>query len=666
MELVKDKRQQTAVTPNVSGLVNAGNATANAGNTLASSKNKSNLATQGSISILDQLNAFSSKVLDIGTEQQKRNAKDDAISAVMAGEYEPYQGDSPYGATFNSVGNDAYITKSKNEMNNLTLENFEKYKDNPEKFLIENSKSLHGLISKAPSKEIEFSLTESGKQTTAAFGKNLKDTRIKLGMKKEIVGLKDNVSINTGVLISQMGKGQDPTKTIEALRASYNKLADQGIISPAGVDQAIVDVVKDGQRELYLNTAAGLTTGNAKSYLKNLKFDPSYTADEKVEIRNKIKSEINSREIKSTNNTAKLVKINDDIVKDMIDVLEDGVAPSDKLDPNMMVSPKVAAKYKIASDNYNSLINMSNMTVAKQSEYLNKIDRSTPAGAKKYKYLSKQYKRFASDNLIDTAQSFGIMDGEFLDVNSSGDSFKKRELYQDQLSTKYGKQSEFFSDVEADNLKSWYSTATKTDKIKFLNNIKDLDNSQKILSEISNKTSGNLAFSGELIKTKNIAVASDILEGEALDVAPPEGLKNSTTSILGQIINRGSANDFNTYTNAAVNYSKSKVAQGITVSAEEAVQATSGKIAEYNGKKILLPMNASKAQFDSFLKNWKNDNAELQEEVNDLDGFFDGSIQLHYTGRGKYQIYYPDLGQYAAEKNKDGKLAPVELNYGSK
>ena len=666
MALERKGQEVNQLQGDVSGSMENARATINVGGEIANQGQMIKKTGAMNLSLLDRLNSFSESVLAIGTAQQVAGAKDTALDDVMSGAYVPRNDQSPYAEVYNKIGNEAYVATAKDRLNKTTLANYEKYNGDPEKFLLENAKSTHDEIIKAPSKDLQFILSQSAESTTAAFTKNLTDARIDLNIKRETIGVKNNIAANTGILISQMGKGMDPKDSIEKIRTAYQVLEAKGLSDPQGTDQAIVEIVKKGQREFYLNTASSMGIEGAKNYLKSIEFDDAYTADEKVEIRNSIKSEINSREIAKSEAELTQVKLNNELVQENIKILESGTAPSEPLNPNMTVSPKLRKDYSIAANNYNALIDMKSKPIAEQAEMINAIDTSTVEGLEQKQYLEKQHKKFVLGNLMETAQDFKMIDNTFVNASTDIIGLKKREMYQDALTEKYGKQAEFLTPSEQDNMKNWYATSSVADKLTFLNNVKELKNSGKVLSEISKNTSGVLAFSGELLDTKNVAVAQLVLTGDQLDNEPPPKLKNEVSMSLGDIIGRASANDFNAYQSAAVNYAKAKLASGIVVSPQEAIEATSGKIATYNGRKIFLPMNVSKDTFDNYLKTYTNKNESLQNDIRGLANFFDGSVQLHYVGRGKYQVYYPNLGSYASEKDTNGKLKPVELNYGSK
>lgn len=224
---------------------------------------------------------------------------------------------------------------------------------------------------------------------------------------------------------------------------------------------------------------------------------------------------------------------------------------------------------------------------------------------------------------------------------------------------------------DATSWKNYFEAPGNTDeKINTIQAIADLstDKAQAFYNQIAGKDAPTFGFVANLTIAGNKEAAAIALKGKnsGVKIDKPEDFKKNVDALLsnvwahdesGTILNRDSA--------GIINYNRGTVANGgDQLDASDAVEATFGTVADYNGKDVIIPRGVDPDDFDDWIENQHVFiNNSLADELKDMNSYFgDKTVQIHQAGNGKYKVYKLNNGKgFYVEGNEPGK--PLILDY---
>jgi len=642
------------------------------------------------VSLSNRLQSFRKQAFQAAGEQAASQAVSDAANDDF--KQKPFHKESVrtvYGKAYNNSRSASFMTNGEQELNNKANELSLTYKHDPIQFRKAYQAYLDGDITQlAPTPEIKAALLISGKKLqNSAYGKLAvaKDAEETQLQQQEWV---NGVDLGIQQVINMNANGDYKTaKLIEQNMLEYTQtLVDEGKLSPVvalRAEKQVTFSIDKGTREQHLKDL--IESGDmeaARTFVHTGSIDTSeqYTQDQAYELEASL-TKIYTGAVKTQdavikkNNTNANKKIKEVIKKkkqgvtdqDEIQISDDEISAADPLLQAQLLIQKKTDKFMLQFQGLSQRQKEALLSAKKQDLEYSSLDvsiqksiedniKSTGNG-----YKNDPLEQGAVEGSYDRTES--IMPG--MDTVIIADLLRERSFHRDINVENAGSTADQI--LRPEELKAWTdvlddgSTEDQLGLLGFISQ-QDGDISKTIFNQLSKKGGATYATVGSLVKNGNQRAAILILNGQKADVK----IKDADTEVNGKlasIIGNQNIEVFNQYKKNTEFFAKGRMAEsGSETSGTDRLESVYGKIESYNSKKIFLPPNTNKDQFDSFLSEYVVEgDEELTEEIQGLAGMWaSGDIQLHYDEEGKYLLFNPNTGKYI-KRDKDNFLE-IEYN----
>jgi len=611
--------------------------------------------TQG---LQSKLNNWQSGLMALHEEKTVVQAKMDALKGKR--KEGSFKGaDTTYSKAYDTAASSIYTKQAKYDIEKSINELYATAKD-PDDFF-KKAKVLHKQeLDQSPDDAIRTVLDLHGKNKIDNMYSTLARNEYINQQKAQEISHKTEIGTLEDDYILAVGSGKDGLEQLGGIKAIFTKMLEAQTITPEEVAEKTRNIFLKGKREVILNEFRALDTKAAVTKFNKYKVDGDFTSDEKLEIRNKIKSELNAREI-DTGKAKKVRKaVNNSLFKDAITILESGHLPDNFDAVNMIVEdfdPEHARNFRIAHRNYQVGLEFGKKSHIEQQKIINekKTKATTIAKKEEVEYLEKQYKLNTS-NSVDRNEATGVAERYFLSVGSPefDDNLSIRLEDTLETETKTRTHADFLSVSEkADFVKSLagMDLPQKIEVIGMVNS-KLGDEAYRFYDEVGKESKG-FAFAGDL-SISNPTASGLVLLGQALDINLPKHITDGVQSKLSGVYGLADPQEFNKVVSGLKNYVKGLIHVGGEVEkdglltwsgqdTDDILTATIGGVIQLNDVNVLMPYKMTEDKFEEKLDKFVVQGDEgLTEIINDLPDSWGGNdYQLKMIDRGKYLIFDP-------------------------